>query len=229
MVSDEQRFLERSLADLELERAAGDLSDTDYADLKARYQAKLAGGSTPDQNGRGRRWGRTVAVVVTVVGAGIGLGLLVSRSSGSREPGETITGSAPSTSSEQLAKAAQLFGDGDVPGAIAVYQQVLDENPEDVDALTYFGWLLRNVGVEQGEERLRTSGVALIEKATKIDPTFSQAWFFRGIIYLRDESEPDRAVDALKLALANDPVPELAAAARELLAEIARITTTTAP
>lgn len=240
-MSDERAFLERSLTDLEAEHAAGDLSDADHADLKSRYERKLAeltaipdrSGLQPrrpddanaDQNGgRGRRWGRAVAGGVVVLAVGVGAGVAVGRSSGSREAGETITGSVPSTAAEQLAKAAQLFSDGDVPGAIDVYQEILDENPEDVEALTYFGWMLRNVGVQQDEERLRTSGVALIEKATKVDPTFSQAWFFRGIIYFRDEDEPGKAVDALKLALANDPIPELAASARELLAEIAGAT-----
>jgi tetratricopeptide (TPR) repeat protein len=244
VVNDERAFLERSLADLELERAAGDLSDADHADLKARYERKLAEldatpdrsglhptsktGSEQDQNGGGgRRWGRLVATVVVVLAVGVGAGVLLSRSFGSREAGDNITGSTPTSSSEQLAHAAQLFSEGKLTESIAEYQAVLDENPKDVEALTYFGWTLRNISLQQDEPQLRASGIALIEKATQLDPTYAQAWFFRGIIYYRDEERLTDAVDALKLALANDPISELAAAARELLAEIAGATTTT--
>lgn len=161
----------------------------------------------------------TVAVVAVV---GVGAGLAMARFSGEREPGEQITGELPSTAQEQLAEAAQLFNQGDVVEAARVYDAVLAENPEDVAALTYKGWMLRNVGVQGEEEELRTGGVELIERALEIDPTFSEAWFFRGIIFLRDESDPDRAVDALRLALANDPIPEVEGAIRELLSEIAQ-------
>jgi tetratricopeptide (TPR) repeat protein len=69
--------------------------------------------------------------------------------------------------------------------------------------------------------------IALLEQATDIDPEYAPAWFFRGIIYLRDEASPERAVQALRLALAAGPIPEIERAARELLAEIAEMTTTT--
>jgi tetratricopeptide (TPR) repeat protein len=159
-----------------------------------------------------------VVVAVIAVGAGIG----VAAWSGSREPGEQVSGRTVSSSEQQLAQAAQLAGDGKLDEAIAAYQAVLDENPEDVEALTYFGWLLRNVGVSQEDDQLHDSGVHLIERATQLEPTYPEAWFFRGIIYLRDEDERDKAVDALRLALANDPIPEVESAARELLAEIAQ-------
>ena len=106
--------------------------------------------------------------------------------------------------------------------ALKIYDAVLAENPEDVAALTYKGWLLRNVGTASEEPELAERGVALIEQATRVDPDYAEAWFFRGIIFLRDEDEPDKAVDALRLALASEPIPEIERAARELLAEIAQ-------
>lgn len=230
MVTDADReFLLRSLADLDREHDAGDLADADHADLTARYRAKLeslaslasldARTSDPDPQ---RRWWRVVATVVVVGAVGVGGGLAVAAWSGSRKPGDTITGGVPSTAAQRLAEAAGLVASGDAAGAIELYRSILDENPEDVAALTYFGWLLRNLSLQQDDERLFESGVGFIERATQIDPEYSEAWFFRGIIYLRDEEQPDRAVDALRLALANDPLPEVEAAARELLAEIAQ-------
>ena len=219
--SDARTFLERSLSDLEREHDAGDLSDTDYADLKSRYEAKLdasVSAALPVRGSSGHRTVMVTAVVVLAVGIGGGIG--VARWSGSRDPGTTVTGSMPSTGAQQLAKAATLAGQGKVLDALKVYDAVLEENPKDVRALTYKGWLLRNVGVESDEPELAKQGVRYLQQATAIDPAFAEAWLFRGIIYLRDDHEPAKATDALKAALASDPIPEVAAAARELLAEI---------
>ena len=226
-MTDDRDFLLRSLLDLERERAAGDLDESDYRELKARYEAKLnAAASVSDQRPpetsiRHRR-GRTVATVVLIAAVGIAAGVGVARWSGSRGAGDQITGRAISSTQERLADAAELAGKGEVLEALKVYDAVLAENPEDVAALTYKGWLLRNVGTANEEPELVDRGVGLIDEATQIDPDYAEAWFFRGIIFLRDEDEPDKAVDALRLALASDPIPEIESAARELLAEIAQ-------
>jgi tetratricopeptide (TPR) repeat protein len=226
---DERSFLERSLADLDAEHAAGDLSDADHAELRARYEARLNGsrhgrGAEPQrsdaENGGGRR-ARTwliAAIVVAVVGVGGGLG--VARWSGSRDPGENVSGSTPETSAQQLAKAASLAGQGKILDALKTYDAVLAENPRDVQALTYKGWLLRNVGIESKEPALAKQGRVYLQQATDIDPTAAEAWLFRGIIYYRDDGDAAKATQALKNALASNPIPEVATAARELLAEI---------
>ena len=230
----ERDFLERSLADLELERAAGDLSDEDYADLKARYESKLAATATPtgagtvtlesrdrdQKRGSGRR--SLVVTLVVVLVVGVGGGLAVARWSGARQPGDNISGSTVSNHGQDLAKAATLAGDGKILDALKIYDRVLKEDPKDVRALTYKGWLLRNVGVENGQTELAAQGREYLEQANDIDPKFSEAWFFRGIVYLRDDNDPERAAQALKLALANDPIPEVATAARGLLAQISQ-------
>jgi tetratricopeptide (TPR) repeat protein len=229
VVSDERAFLERSLADLELERAAGDLADDDYADLKARYERKLAASvsSRPtepegESTQKRRGWGNTVVTVVVVAVIAVGAGIGVAVSSGSREPGEQVSGKTITSHDEQMAQAATRFQEGDASGAVAIYQALLEEDRDDVEALTYLGWTLRNYAIQQDDDRVADAAVGYIEQATQIDPEYPEAWFFRGIIYLRDENDPVKAADALKLALANDPIPEIESAARELLAEIAQ-------
>lgn len=170
---------------------------------------------------RKRRWGRAIAAAVAVAGVAVGSGIAVAQLSGSRKPGEGVTGTVPSTSAQRLQEAATLAADGKVLDALKVYDAVLAENPRDVAAMTYKGWLLRNVGVQSQEPELLQRGIALLEQATDIDPEFAEAWLFRGIVYLRDEDSPEQATGALRLALAAGPIPEVAAAARELLAEIA--------
>lgn len=229
-MSAEREFLERSLADLDAERAAGDIADDDYKLLKDRYTARLDELSRrgPDADARPSRpekrsVGRVLAVCVAVGALAVGAGLLVAQASGSREPGETITGETPAdreVATGPLQRAAELAASGDVLGALEVYDEVLAEDPDDPAALTYKGWLLRNVGSANGEDELAARGVQLLERASQVDPTFSEAWLFLGIVYYRDEEDPTRAVDALRLAIANDPIPDVEAAARELLAEI---------
>lgn len=229
-MSDEREFLERSLADLDAERAAGDIAEDDYKLLKERYQARLerrsgdSRGATIDRDGRQKRSvGRVVGVCALVGVLAVGAGVLVAQASGSRKPGETITGETPAdreVATGPLQRAAELAASGDVIGALEVYDEVLAEDPDDPAALTYKGWLLRNVGSANGEDELAARGVQLLERASQVDPTFSEAWLFLGIVYYRDEDDPTRAVDALRLAIANDPIPDVEAAARELLAEI---------
>lgn len=222
----EQAFLERSLADLDAERAAGDLADDDYADLRARYEARLArtGAATVTDESRlqhqKRRGGPLVITLAVVLIVGVGGGLAVARWSGARKPGQTVSGSVPTTNAQRLAEAAQLASDGKVLDALKLYDRVLAENPRDVRAITYKGWLLRNVGVDNDQPRLAKQGVTFLEQATTIDPRYGEAWLFRGIVYLRDDRDFARATEALKAALATDPIPEVARAARELLAEI---------
>ena len=227
----EREFLERSLADLDAERAAGDIADDDYKLLKDRYAARLdalARDASPRDDApagaeKTAGAGKKAAIGLLVGALAVGAGLLVAQSSGSREPGETITGETPAdreVATGPLQRAAELAASGDVLGALEVYDEVLAEDPEDPAALTYKGWLLRNVGAANGEDELAERGVQLLERASQVDPTFSEAWLFLGIVYYRDEDDPTRAVDALRLAIANDPIPDVEAAARELLAEI---------
>ena len=229
-MSAEREFLERSLADLDAERAAGDLADDDFKLLKDRYTARLQSLSRdrsdvdPHRSGTEKASvGRRVGIGALVGALAVGAGLLVAQASGSREPGETITGETPAdreAATGPLQRAAELAASGDVLGALEVYDEVLAEDPDDPAALTYKGWLLRNVGAANGEDELAERGVQLLERASQVDPTFSEAWLFLGIVYYRDQDDPTRAVDALRLAIANDPIPDVEAAARELLAEI---------
>lgn len=221
---DERAFLERSLADLDAERAAGDLTAEDYTLLKERYEARLARSGdavpAPAPSG-GRRPAKVAAIVVVVAALAVGTGFTVARFAGRRDPGQTITGNLPPRAEPPLERAARLAAAGDVLGALEAYDEVLADDPSDVEALTYKGWLLRNVGAANDEPDLAERGVALLEQASQADPTFAEVWLFLGIVYLRDQSDPARSREALTLAIANDPIPEVEGAARELLAEIA--------
>lgn len=62
-----------------------------------------------------------------------------------------------------------------MPGALDIYDQVLDMQPSNVEALTYKGWLIRLQGdTEQAK--------ALVDDAVAIDPSYPDARVFAAVI-----------------------------------------------
>jgi tetratricopeptide (TPR) repeat protein len=225
---EEQRdFLLRSLDDLEAERAAGDIEETDYTTLRDDYtrraaeviraidegQASLASArAARRQRGRGRRPVVTVAAVLLVVAVAVGAGMLVARSSGDRLPGDTATGDIRTTNSRLLAEAGQLFQEGKALEAIKRYDAVLERDPDNREALAYRGWLLVLAG-------LPDEGLTYIDRAIEVSPDYPDARFFRGFV-LRRQGRLDEAVAELRLFLSNDPPPGMVAQVEELIEEI---------
>ncbi|MEM8706138.1 MAG: tetratricopeptide repeat protein [Actinomycetota bacterium] len=194
---EERDFLLASLDDLESEFAAGDLDTADYESLKADYTTRAArvlraieAGEapkpipTPESGGRGWMWLAGIAVVATLAG------ILVAQFSGSRTLNDTITGDIRVTTRELLLEAQQLLGEGDLDGAIDVYDEVLDLSPSNTEALAYKAWFLRLQG-EVDEAR------PLIEDAVAIDPEYADARVFATAIAL-DVGDVDAAIGHLE-------------------------------
>ena len=231
---DQRDFLLASLEDLERERAAGDLDDADYRALKDDYTARAAAVlraldpagppvAAASQSARpGRRLLLAGALVVLLA---VVAGVLVARNAGRREAGQTATGVDLQTTTGALNEAGRLAAEGDLDGAIERYEEVLGEEPDNVEALTYRGWVLTLTGdVGAGLD-------SLIEAATT-DPTYPDAHAFLAIVFFRNGlvAEADRELDRLD---ALDPPPAI----RELVgtlrtqvdAALAATTTTVAP
>ena len=232
-MTERTEFLQRSLADLDAEHAAGDLSDEDYAQLRRRYLDALERAATSDESGRDtaspaaavsrRQWPRTVAVVVAVVGLAAAAGVLVARSSGERVAGQASSGSVEQGSTDRLARAQQLVAEGKVLDAIKQYDAILKTDPDNPEALAQRGWLLRNAG-------LVDEGLEYIERAIAADAGYAEAHFFKGMILWRDKGDAAAAVPELRLFLAATPNPQEAAQVESLLQQAqAEAGTTTVP
>jgi tetratricopeptide (TPR) repeat protein len=208
---EEQRdFLLRSLEDLEREHDAGDVDDVDYEELNDDYTARAAAvmraidarNATRADARRPRRWGALVATVGAVVLFGIGAGWLVARSSGEREPGETATGDIRTSTIDELAKASAYTGDataalqaGDTDAAVAAYQNalasyatVLEQQPSNVEALTYRAWLYHVLALQAPPDLaagLEADASEGLNRAIEIDPRYPDARIFRAIIHQR--------------------------------------------
>jgi len=218
---EEQRdFLLRSLEDLEREHAAGDVDEADYASLKDDYTARAANViNTIDERRSAlaasrppRRWGVILAVATTVLLFGIGAGWLVAASSGDREPGGTITGGIRESTIDELAKAADYTAQataaqqqGDSGAAVTAYQNalgsygaVLDQQPNNVEALTYRGWLLHVLALQApADVATELDGEALdsISRAIDVDPRYVDARIFRAIIFEGSGRAAEAAAD----------------------------------
>jgi tetratricopeptide (TPR) repeat protein len=222
---EEQRaFLLASLADLDEEWEAGDISADDYAALKDDYTARaaavlraldrldgkpVAGATATGARPRARVpsatrkrrpvWPLVVSGVVTLAVA-IAAGVLVTRTSGERLPGEGATGGPTSATADLLDRATIADQGGKVLDALKLYDAVLAQDPENVIALTYKGWLLGR----QPNAELVARGLEPLDRAVKIDPTFADAHVFRGLVLIRNQ-RPGEAVCELRTYLAIAP------------------------
>ncbi|MEM9201463.1 MAG: tetratricopeptide repeat protein [Actinomycetota bacterium] len=198
LLEEERDFLLASLDDLEREHEAGDLDDADYRNLKADYTARAAAvirrldGSTQPpladeaDGSKSRAWMWLVGVTIVAVLAGV----LIAQFSGSRGLNETITGDIRITTRELLADAQFRISEGDLDGAIGVYDEVLELSPSNTEALAYKAWFLR---IQGDVEAARP----FVEDAVDIDPSYPDARVFATAIAL-DVGDVEAAIGHLE-------------------------------
>ena len=228
-LEEEREFLLQSIRDLDAELAAGDLDEADHRALRDDYTARaadvlrrlegaapstppatpapwpLSGANAPSRP-RSRRKAAVGAVLLALVAGGTGYA--VAASSDERLATDEATGDIVEGSTDRITKAQLLVNQGKILEAVKVYDQLIDEDPENPVALAQRGWLL----VQVGEPSLVDSGLAGIERAIAVEPSYADAYFFRGMTLLRAKGEPAMAAEAFRAGLAANPPPELRAA-----------------
>lgn len=216
-LEDQRRFLLDSLRDLEREHDAGDIDDADYEALKDDYTARAAAviraietrQARITENRRRRSPVVLVAAVVGVLVFAVLLGVVVMQASGQRGANDTATGDMRMTS-RQLLLDAQSKWTTDPQGALEIYDQVLEDDPSNVEAMTYRGWLVRNVGAQAtGSDRdaLWASALRSLDEAVATDPEYADARVFRASLRLDlgDAAGAEEDLDALDEA----SIPEM--------------------
>jgi hypothetical protein len=242
-LTEERDFLLRSLADLDLERAAGDIGESDYRSLKAQYTARaadvlrrLSSGTNGVAGGRSfvrdepngvsaavssgtievrRAWWRKPLGVLITVAVALGAGLAVARSAGQRQPGQQITGGLPAG---QQAKVDSL---------LAQARQSLGWSP--VEALKVFDEILK-IDPSQIESLtyrgwllyqagLVDQGLEWLDRAVTADPTYPDARVFRGIARFRGKGDAARGAEDLREFLRVAPEHPMATVVKQTLAE----------
>ena len=218
-LEEEREFLLRSLEDLEREHDAGDVDDHDYASLKDDYtaraartiraieahQARVAAGRPA------RSWPRTIAVVAGIVAFAVGAGVLVAQFAGRREAGDQLSGDIRESTRDQLDRGRLALGEERWDDAIEIYDEVLADQPDNVEALTYKG----RAQVGKGD----MDGVLTLIEAAETDPDYPDAhYFLAGAFAIAGRY--DTALAELDRLDDLDPPPDMAEAAADLRSEI---------
>jgi tetratricopeptide (TPR) repeat protein len=247
-LEDERGFLLQSMADLDQERADGEVDEEDFGLLKARYGAQLveveaalselsstvrAGAETPgDAPGKrtGKRRGRflhqrRVRLSIGIAAAlcfVVAASLLAATLAGVRLPGESATGSVSISTAQQesetLTRAAILGSEGQAAEAVQLYDEVLQTDPNQPDALAYEGWLVRLAGLSSKNELVVEKGDASVARAVKVAPSYPDAHALMGVILYEDFARPKAAVAQFRDAVR-------AGASKSLLAAVADVAT----
>ncbi|MFM8381106.1 MAG: hypothetical protein ACKOA6_03780 [Actinomycetota bacterium] len=223
----ERDFLLTSLRDLENELAVGDIDPTDHATLQGSYTARaaevlrqLSADEVPDpvRNSRWPIW----AVLAVLVSAAITV--LLIGGTDERLPGQTMTGGSGDGSVSSLLVQARSLGMSDIPQVLDIYAEVLAIEPDNVEALTYFGWfsVLSAVQseVDDASTRRLESGLLLLRQATIADSTYADAHCFLGISLFRFLDDADAARPEIDQCLASNPPAEVFDLVEGLAAEI---------
>lgn len=228
---EERDFLLGSLRDLDNEREAGDVDSDDYANLRSGYIARAAAIERELQRGEveleraPRRWRKRVLTAVVVVAVGIGAGMFVARQSGERLPGQSASGGLDQSTASMLAQAR--MADMSSPAeALSLYNAVLKLEPDNVEALTYRAWLLSRIAPTSTEltdaqkRQVTLQVLADLVRSTKLDPTFSDAFCFLGIVEFRQLGSAKAAKEPLETCMAMNPPHVVAGRVKAILDEV---------
>jgi hypothetical protein len=225
-LEEEQRFLLRSIADLQREHAAGDIDDADFRSLRDGYVSRAAAVINDISVGRDSLAGRPRrskkklgAGLAVAAGLAVGSGVVLARAVGDRAPGQVITGGQFDDVAISLSRARQLLAT-DPSAAIEEYKKVLDVEPDNVEALTYSGWLVVLQGNATGADDTVGIGIEVLASAREIDPTYPDAVCFMGVANAEMLTTPklDVAMPLLEECLAKNPPAEVRQLVESVLA-----------
>lgn len=200
---EELEFLERSLADLDAEKSAGDISDADYRTLTRVYGDRVAAVRRRVAGGGGRsgsrNWRRPVAVLVIVAMVGTGLGVGLASALGSRSSLDTATGDIRQSTRGMLFEAQEHLVAGRFDEAEQIYAEVVDTQPSNAEAHAYWGW----IDLQRGD---LPSAAERIAAAVAADARYPAARVFGIVVALRLGSLEEAAAH-LAVFDAVDPPP----------------------
>jgi tetratricopeptide (TPR) repeat protein len=223
--SDEREFLLKSLDDLEQERADGNIDDDTYKLLHDDYTARAAAAlreetvPEPPRASRRMRMATIGGIIVFALVAAFGL----SQAVGQRRPGQTATGNSQvgdpcknvaNTYDATIACARSLVQNQNGTQAIEEFFAAAKLDPKQPEPPAYIGWLSALESAQTQDKNLRATLLRLahtsIDRAIADDPTYPDAYVFKGLVLDRFDGKPQQAVPLfqkyLTLAPQDDPM-----------------------
>ncbi len=220
-LSDELAQQLRSLDDLDAEHAAGDLQDDDYRKLHDLYTVRVADTVRRIEHASGERDEPVpvrstrrvnLAIVAGIAVFAVAAGWLLARSTGERGVGDILTGSIDS-SRQRIFDCQELAADDQIVESLQCLDEVLLDDPDNAEALTYRGWYLvlttssaEAAGDQDQAVELLDTGLTYLDRAVEVDPGFVDARAFRAVVYDR-RGDTNAVCQELAELLALDPPP----------------------
>ena len=170
---------------------------------------------------RGSTRRRGAVVTAGVVLVAVGAGAALAASAGDRRPGDPLTGSIESTAPKRdprIAQAQRLIADGKAVDAFKLLDRVIEEDPDNAEALAYRGWYLVQIAGAV-DDSLADKALEYIDRAIAADPSYPDAHFFRGMVVWRHRGAPAEAAAEFRLFLANDPPAAMVKLVEEALSQ----------
>ncbi|MGY6501308.1 MAG: tetratricopeptide repeat protein [Acidimicrobiales bacterium] len=197
-LEEERDFLLRSLDDLEEEYAAGDVEEDDYRALRDDYTQRAATvlrsieqrrAARAAATSRRRSPARVMAWGAGVLVFGVLAGLGVARAAGDRGEGEFITGGIRESISQRMFGCEQLVSQLEIRDALECYDGILEEQPNNREAISYRAWALVLAGLPE-------VAWPYLDRAVMIDPDYPDVRAFRAIV-LNAWCRPDEVLAEL--------------------------------
>jgi predicted Zn-dependent protease len=231
-LEEQRRFLLHSITDLDREHQYGDVDDHDYATLRDGYTARAAtvlrtieASHELMTRPRPRRPKVVAAWLIGTLAIASVAGWLVAHTSGQRLPGQSITGGLPGDEVALKLAEARQFLNVDAQQAISRYQQVLELDPKNAEAMTYTGWLIAQSGPTAAP-----AGAEILRNAIALDPTYADPHCFLAITSANFLQPADTATarTEAQACLDNNPPSQMVALIQSFAARLDATTTTTA-
>ena len=214
----------KSIADAELEHAAGELTKAELDRIVASDTTRLAEleaeranllveddheGATHTEATDQHQVVRVRSVWKRNVGLGaIAAGLAVALVSfaGVRLPGQQATGNVTQTNAralhDQLVEAETAAAAGDAGRALELFNAVLAKHPQNAEALAESGWLTYQAGLVGQQPATMSAGANLIARSITIDPGAPAGHLYAALIDSR-EGRPSSLVRSELIAFAH--------------------------
>lgn len=219
-LEEERRFLLRSLADLEREHDAGDVDDVDYRELRDGYTVRAAATLRSIEEGRlalperpPANWPRRIGTGALMVLLTAVVWWALSSSSAQRLPGQQLSGLDPRDERQVVLSQARSIQATQPAVAAGLYQEVLDTEPDNVEALTYRGWTLALSVLGETDGTVVTTTLLesadLLSAAIDLDPTYPDPHCFLGIVQGRFLGVAEAAIPYLDTCLELNPPADI--------------------
>lgn len=234
--------LYEAIRELELERAAGSISQEEFDTSRAAYEMQAASllqqeehhgkrRSQPAKRPAAAKAGTTSPPPVSqrlgllipaaiILFVGVGIGYFLGTSLTARETGMEATGNVPPGSEpvggipSSIEEANEALNRGDFRRALEGYKRILENDPENPEALTQIGVLL-----SRGEHH--DEAIRMFDRVLGIRPNYPQALFEKGLVLFQGKVQPREGVKVWEQLIETAP-PEnqYAMAAKQMLDQV---------